>query len=294
VLVYRWGSDRKTQKVATFERAGVPTLARLKDGRLLAAHQYFPEDGGSDFDKVAVRFSENEGQNWTAPQVIRLEGLAPDMRFPFDPTLVPLPDGRVRLYFTSVKGRRPEEHRPAIYSAISTNGVDYEVEPGMRFGIEGRPVIDCAVVLHKGIFYLYSPDNGAGGAPPGRPGDGRREPGKPLAPGTAYAATSTDGLKFIRQTDVHIEGRRRWLGNAQSDGKTITFFGTGEPGIWSATSEDGQSWKLGESLSDITGADPGAVALKDGGYLVLATGAPRAGTPSALRRRPPIKPDDPI
>jgi hypothetical protein len=292
--VYRWGPGGRVQKLATFERAGVPTVARLKDGRLIAAHQHFPDNGGTNFDKVAVHFSENEGQSWTAAQVIRLAGLPRDMRFPFDPTLVPLPDGRVRLYFTSLKGRRPEEHRPAIYSAISTNGIDYVVEPGMRFGVEGRPVIDCAVVLHKGVFHLYSPDNGSGGPPPGGPGGERRESEMRPELGTAYWATSTDGLQFTREANVHLEGRRRWLGNAQSDGKVITFFGTGEPGIWTATSEDGRRWKPGENLLDIQGADPGAVVLRDGGYLVLATGAPRAGTPSALRQRPPTKPDDQI
>ena len=54
------------------------------------------------------------------------------------------------------------------------------------------------------------------------------------------------------QPDVEIEGRRRWLGNAQSDGNTITFFGTGEGfstgmgnrprgGLWMATSTESSS-----------------------------------------------------
>jgi hypothetical protein len=54
------------------------------------------------------------------------------MRFPFDPTLVPLPDGRIRLYFTSIHGRRLEEDIPAIYSAISADGIRYTFEPGRR------------------------------------------------------------------------------------------------------------------------------------------------------------------
>jgi len=45
------------------------------------------------------------------------------MRFPFDPTLVPLPDGRVRLYFTAIGRLRLNEDQPAIYSAVSPNGV---------------------------------------------------------------------------------------------------------------------------------------------------------------------------
>jgi hypothetical protein len=277
VLVYRVAPDGRVAQLATFERAGVPTVARFGDGRLIAAHQHFPADNNSDFDKVAVRFSSDEGRTWTGPQVIRLAGLPEGMRFPFDPTLVPLPDGRVRLYFTSLKGRRFEEDRPAIYSAVSSNGVDYTFESGVRFGVEGRPVIDCAVALHQGVFHLYSPDNGTGG-PPGRVGDRPRE-------GVGYHATSRDGLNFTRADDVQIEGRSSWLGNAQSDGKVITFFGTGGPDIWTASSGDGQKWRLGDPLPrEVRGADPGAVKLRDGGWLVVATGPPRAGTPGARQR----------
>ncbi|UCE46963.1 MAG: exo-alpha-sialidase, partial [Phycisphaerales bacterium] len=209
VLVYRVGSDRAVEKLATFERAGVPTLARLKDGRLIAAHQYFPEQDEANFDKVAVHFSSDEGKSWTSPQVIRLAGLPKGMRFPFDPTLVPLPDGLLRLYFTSLYGPRFEEDVPAIYSAISSDGVDYTFEPGMRFGIKGGIVIDCAVVLHRGVFHLYSPDNGLWRQPGERLGGDAVD----LGPrnGVGYHAVSQDGLRFTRVDDVRIDGHRQWL-----------------------------------------------------------------------------------
>lgn len=289
VVVYRVGGDGAVEKLATFERAGVPTVARMKDGRLLAAHQHFPKKDDANFDKVAVRFSSDEGRSWTEPQVIRLDGLPEGMRFPFDPTLVPLPDGRVRLYFTSLKGRRFDEDRAAIFSAISGDGVHYTFEPGVRFGIEGRPVIDCAVVLHQGVFHLYAPDSGAG-APPRSPDEERRRAGDRPPPGAGYHATSKDGLNFSRRPDVRIEGFR-WLGNAQSDSRAIVFFGTGGPpgpgqargGGWVATSTDGQEWALNKSFPAVPGADPGAVRLKDGSWLVVVTGPPRPGTPSARR-----------
>jgi hypothetical protein len=106
LLVYRVTPDLEVTKIATFPRGGVPTLARLKNDKLIAAHQYFPENDRTNFDKVAVRFSSDEGKTWSEPEVIRVKGLPEGMRFPFDPTLVPLPDGRVRLYFTSLRGRR--------------------------------------------------------------------------------------------------------------------------------------------------------------------------------------------
>ena len=270
LLVYRVSGELTVTQVTTFPRGGVATLARLKDQRLIAAHQHFPENDKENFDKVAVRFSSDEGKTWTGPEVIRLKGLPDGMRFPFDPTLVPLPDGRARLYFTSLRGRRFEEDRPAIHSAVSSNGVDYVFEPGVRFGVEGRPVIDCAVALHKGVFHLFAP----------------------LEIGAGYHAISHDGLKFVRTNDVRMEGRRRWLGNAQSDGRQITFFGTADDprsSLWMATSTNGEEWKLIES-PNVRAADPAAVRTRDGGLIVIGTGPPRPGTPSANRRPPPHSP----
>ncbi len=163
----------------------------------------------------------------------------------------------------SAGSRSEKKVPPAIYSAISRDGVNYEFEPGRRFGIEGRMVIDCAVALHRGVFHLFAPDNGPAGP--------RRDWERPRD-GIGYHATSEDGLNFTRVTDVQIEGRRHWLGNAQSNGKTITFYGTGE-GVWTATSMDGVAWTPGVSLS-LRGADPGAVTTRDGGLVVLGTGPP--------------------
>ena len=282
IIAYRVSASGTVEKAATFERAGVPTIARMKDGRLIVAHQHFPENDRESFDKVAVHFSSDDGKTWSAAQVIQVAGLPEGMRFPFDPTLVPMPDGRVRLYFTGNLGRTFQRSTPAIHSAISADGVNYTYEPGVRFGVEGRMVIDCAVVLHASVFHLFAPDNGVGQNP------GQRRENEPAADrpreGVGYHATSQDGLTFTRVDDVRIAGRRSWLGNAQSDGKLITFYGTGEGlstggatggrprgAFWMATSTDGQTWKL-VANPPIGGGDPGAVKTRDGGLLVVITG----------------------
>ena len=164
----------------------------------------------------------------------------------------------------------------------------------MRFGIEGRPVIDCAVALHDGVFHLFAPDNGARLDPGAAPGD---EPAadRPRI-GVGYHATSRDGLNFTRAADVRIDGQRRWLGGALSDRNVITFVGTGEPGpptpgerprggLWMATSDDGGKWNLVESPA-VRGADPGAVATKDGGWIVVSTSEPRRNEQPP--RMPPV------
>lgn len=291
VLVYRVNADGHAEKLATFERAGVPTLARLKDGRLISAFQHFPKDDDRNFNRVAVRFSRDDGHTWTAAMPIVVDGIESGLARPFDPTLVPLPDGRVRLYFTS--NRSPDFRRstPAIYSAISTNGVHYIFEPGVRFAVEGRIVIDCAVALHHGVFHLFVPDNGTA-----EDFMGGQQSHAPPPGGRGYHATSKDGLEFTRVEDVKISGNHRWLGNAQSDGKVITFFGTadhrrGDPaqprgGVWLGTSTNGNDWQLPKIL-DVPGADPGAVAARDGGWIVVVTGPPRPGTATARQHQPP-------
>jgi hypothetical protein len=229
---------------------------------------------------VAVAFSRDEGQNWSKPQAIEVVGLESGLARPFDPTLVPLPDGRVRLYFTS--NRSPDFRRstPAIYSAISSNGWQYNFEPGVRFGIEGRIVIDCAAALHRGTFHLIVPDNGNAEDFIGAPRRGAPPPG-----GNGYHAISTNGLEFRRLTDLKLPTERhRWLGNLQSEGDQLVFFGTGDGGVWSATSSNGDSWTVQDKSRRMPGADPGAVKLKDGGWLLAVTGPPRPGTASARQR----------
>jgi len=280
VLVHRLGTGRSEQ-LATFGRAGVPTLARLADGRLIAAFQHFPADDNRNFDRVAVCLSKDEGRTWTKPEPIAVDHLEAGLARPFDPTLVPLPDGRVRLYFTS--NRSPDFRRsvPAIYSAISRDGLCYEFEPGVRFALEGRIVIDCAAALHNGVFHLIVPDNGTPAEM--RANEQRREPPRG---GSGYHAVSKDGLNFERVADVTMPGQGRWLGNMQSDGGRLAFFGTGA-GPWPVTSADGVKWEAGAGSSRVPGADPGAVKLKDGSWLVAVTGPPREGTASARSRRQP-------
>jgi hypothetical protein len=282
VLVYRLGTNAAPEKLATFERAGVPTLARLKGGRILAAFQHFPSDDERNFDRVAVRSSTDEGQTWSAPQPIAVDGIDTGLTRPFDPTLVPLPDGRIRLYFTSNRSREFRRSAPAIYSAISSDGIHYTFEPGVRFGLEGRIVIDCAAALHDGTFHLIVPDNGAAGS---FVAGSRR--GQLLREGTGYHAVSKDGLSFERAADIKVAGNRRWLGSLQSDGGRLVFFGTSDSGVWSATSGDGKDWQLDGRPTGVPDVDPGAVRLADGGWLLAASSPPRPGTASAAVRPQP-------
>jgi hypothetical protein len=293
VLVYRARGGGATEKLTTFARAGVPTVARLKNDRLIAAFQNFPADDERNFDRVAVRFSSDEGRNWTPPQPISVESLEPGLARPFDPTLVVLPDGRIRLYFTSSRSPDFGRSMPAIYSAISTDGIQYNFEPGVRFAIAGRVVIDCAATLHEGAFHLIVPDNGGAEDLMIRPQRGQEPRG-----GNGYHAVSRDGLNFERVADVRLPSTRdRWLGNLASDDGLLIFFGTG-PGPWPVSSRDGVTWEAAANTVSVPGADPGVARLRNGSWLLAVTGPPRPGTPGAQQRwrpqdQPPQNPLNP-
>jgi hypothetical protein len=283
VVVYRADSRGQVSEMHTFERAGVPTVARLKVSRIAAAFQHFPKDDQRNFDRVAISFSSDEGKTWTKPTPIAVEDMEQGLARPFDPTLVPLPDGRVRMYFTSNRSPRFEESTPAIYSAISDDGIHYTFEPGVRFAIEGRVVIDCAVCLHNGTFHMIVPDNGT-------PEDMRRERESlqpPRGSGAGYHAVSKDGLTFERVADLKTHGNAKWLGNLTSDGAQMTFIGTGHAapqtqapgsrrpsGGWMGTSTDGTTWNPVQNIH-VPGAVPGAVQDGQGLWIIITTSETR-------------------
>jgi hypothetical protein len=157
----------------------------------------------------------------------------------------------------------------------------------VRFAVEDRIVIDCAAALHNRVFHLIVLDNGGASNSMERPGRSQAPPA-----GNGYHAMSRDGLKFERGADVKLaSSRNRWLGNVQGDGGELVFFGTG-PGPWPVLSADGNSWQtVGKPIS-APGADPGAVKLRDGSWLLVVTSPPRPGTPGSRNRRegPPAEP----
>ena len=274
LLVQRIASDGTASTLATFERADVSSVARLKDGRLAIACQAFPADDAAHFNRVAVRFSGDDGRTWSEPEPIVIAKMDAALAAPFDPALVVLPDGRVRMYFITHTGTDAAPGQTAVHSAISTDAVHFDYEPGVRFTVPGRVVVDCAAALHDGVFHLVVPDNGT-------PAEflGRRTSGEPQPGGNGYHATSTDGLAFTRAADLPLPSTRdRWFGNLLSDGPQLLFFGTG-PGPWPMTSADGMRWTLAATPVRMPGIDPSAVRLRDGSWLVTATRVPAPTKP---------------
>lgn len=226
---------------------GVPSLMYDHGKNSIAAiYQYFSFEKEEDFDKIAVSFSNDEGETWTKPQVVTILGLPEPLGNSVDPTIVLLDNGRYRLYFCYPQPRPNTSLLPRIYSAQSEDGLHYKVEDGVRVMVEGKTVNDPAVVKIGDKWHYYSPLF--------------RERG------INYHAVSDDGLNFTIVDNIVLE--MNMLGCACTVEGGYRFYGTGPKGM-TAFSTDGYNW-IQEDVR-MPGPDPGVVRLKDGTYLMLYT-----------------------
>lgn len=257
-----WNNDLKMRisdggkpfgEETTFVRAaGVPSLTRDRKGRLIAAFQWFPQDRQEAWDRVATSISEDNGKTWSAPKPIVVEGLPNGYQRPFDPTVVVIGTGRIRMYFTSSKpGQMGSNGVTGIYSAISSDGVNFKFEPGARLSVMDRRVIDCAVHKLGDTWHMI--------APIGRPEDG------------AYHATSKDGLEFTRTENIKSEDGANWTGNLIAASPGMCFYGNSNRGLWWSYSAEGKSWTRPTFLN-VMGGDPAVVNGADGRVIMIYVG----------------------
>ncbi len=251
------GRSGEVTRVHTFPRAGVSTVVRLENGDLLAAFQWFPDalDRKESFDRIATSRSTDGGKTWSEPRTAEFKGVTNNERPPFDPTLVALEDGRVRMYVTRAARAGAGRAIPRIGSAISRDGVRFELEEGPRLEVDGEPVIDCAVARIGPTWHLFAPIQ--------------------KSPGAGYHAISEDGVKFTRVADVTRDASERWLGAVVAVDGALHFYGTSDRGIWCARSADGKTWSEpapGHAAAPkVAGADPGVAFLASGDAIVTAT-----------------------
>ena len=114
----------------------------------MAAFQAFITQSQPDqWDRIAVRHSDDNGQTFGPPEFVSIQGLPEDAGRPFDPTLVyNAPAKRWHLYFSMGWNGTELDESVCTYSAQSTDGVTYTWDPYARFCGEGVPVIDPAVI----------------------------------------------------------------------------------------------------------------------------------------------------
>ncbi|HRW76558.1 MAG TPA: hypothetical protein P5563_11680, partial [Saprospiraceae bacterium] len=179
------------------------------------------------------------------------------------------PDQSIRMYFSS--SATPSMGLDATvntYSAISTDGIHYTFDPGIRVDHPTKPVIDPAVIYFKNLWHYT--------APAGAPQDG------------AHHHTSPDGLTFIEQTGLPSDNAHNWTGNLMLESPALVrFYGAGSGGIWFSESDNGATWGPYQS-TNIQGGDPTVLKRGEDDYLMIYVGPP--GTTALLE--PAIRQED--
>jgi hypothetical protein len=263
----RWSADGQSfgSEALFVQSAGVVSVTSSSAGILAAAFQWFPLQQPDAFDKVAVRFSETGGKSWTDSVPIEVTGPPAGYQRPFDPTIVALPQGGYRLYFscgTKTPGPLTAQSDISTYSAISADGIHYTFEPGPRFRVEGRRVIDCSVAF-DGKAWNYI-------APIGRPDEG------------AYDGSSNDGLTFTRLKDISSTNAYNWTGNLVQLGERLRFYGSGQQAIWYSERTANSEWSQ-PSSTNVRGGDPAVGHGANGQLFIIYCSASRRNDPRPQR-----------
>jgi hypothetical protein len=239
------------------DSGGVPCALKWRGDTLMCVFQWCREPIGSPtWDRVAAKFSYDNGLTWTDPEVIQFDDLPPSYQRPFDPTIVVTSGDSIRVYFSSSDGQPPPGADSLVntYSAISADGLHFRFEPGPRVDDPASRVIDPAVVHFSGLWHYLSPI--------GAPQSG------------AYHYVSPDGLDYTRVPDIASDPVHNWTGNftAIAD-SALRFYGCGGQSIWFNSSANGGVW-TGYTATNQQGGDPTVVRISHSSYLMIFVGPP--------------------
>ncbi len=250
-----------------------PNVIRLPGG---GYRLYYTEFGPgpviAESDCYIMSARSEDGATW------QREGLRIYMHAPYAsksalcPDVIPLPDGRYRMYY---EGRRVEGPT-VVLSAVSEDGLNWELEPGLRFGSEelsyGAPrclYIESGDGLALRMYFHQFAH------PRRRDAD---------APNHIISAVSEDGLHFEQEPGVRIPKETpRESGDIYSpdvirlgDGTYRMYYAAMSPdisgGVFTATSDDGLAWTkdpepcvdLGDTLDSVLLSEPCVIGLGDG------------------------------
>lgn len=156
------------------EHASVPEVVRTSQGVFWAYWVDFSTATGPNTEKIGVARS-TDGAAWEMLGTVNFTGIG--SMTPVDPDAMELPDGRLRMYFYDIAGTPGQN---TIYSAVSTDGLNYALESGARLTL--ADIYDPNVVLlPDGRYRMY------------------------LNRQDIISATSNDGLTFTQDDGVRVE-----------------------------------------------------------------------------------------
>ena len=199
--------------------ASVPDAVRLASGRIFI---YAVDGANRSLSGLMVATSTDNGSTWKTGSLNIISSRG-KMNIGVDPQVVLLDDGKLRLYYMVGLGTNDNDpnQKHDIYSAISSDGLNFTEEDGVRFSY--AQMTDPDVVKIGSTWFMYisqGPKN--------------------------IAATSTDGLTFTFKQIVRERGSVSKT--VAVDSKTFRQFYCGTGGIASDTTTDGLTFKVDSSL----------------------------------------------
>ncbi len=236
------------------DSCGVPSVVRWYSDTLACVFQWAREPMDSPtWDRVAIKFSYDDGETWTEPTPVIFQGLPNGFQRPFDPTLVALPDFSMRMYFSgSITDPPPHDSLINTYSAHSVDGIHFDYEPGVRVDHPTTRVIDPAVIYFNNMWHYE--------CPAGSPQDG------------AFHYISNEGLAFTQAPNIPPSPQRNWTGNYVITSPTeLRFYGSTPLNMWFNSTANGGEWN-GYVNCNLPGGDPTVAILNDSSYLAIFVG----------------------
>jgi predicted GH43/DUF377 family glycosyl hydrolase len=247
---------------------------------------------------ILSAYSHN-AETWTKDEGIRVDVCEPDGSLrTLCPDVIPLAHGGYRMYFEARAAERPT----VILSAASDDGLDWSVEPGVRFGDDhwsyGSP--RCIYIDDSSASRLYFHRY----TYPMRSGID--------AGNVIISAISTDGLTFEAEPGTRIPQeteRETYAVYAPEvlrlgDGSYRIYYAAWTDeiagGVFTATSEDGLTWRkdadvcvdLGSPLDCKMVSKPCVIELADGRSRLFYEASDSEGRCRILSATSPIGPPE--
>jgi hypothetical protein len=170
-------------------------------------------------------------------------------RVPVDPDVVELPDGSLRIYFLDFSTAGGQAGMHEICSAVSTDGIHFTVEAGIR--LSSASIFDPDIIrLSGGTYRMY------------------------LNAGDVVSASGSDGLIFTMDQGKRVERGGIPGAIVLPDGR-VWLYCSGNGIALYESSDNGTSFVLKKDsviptpLQGGIVADPSVAAMPSGGYLMV-------------------------
>ena len=141
-------------------RMSNPELIELASGRLLMACNYRPSKDGVAPFAIAIRVSDDQGENWSEAEVL-FEGGIDFKDGCWEPSFLQLPSGEVQLYFANESPYRESDEQEISVMRSVDNGQSWSEPSPVSFRAERRDGMPVAARSDRDI-YLAIEDNKVG------------------------------------------------------------------------------------------------------------------------------------